>query len=273
MKRYVVSMLAGLVFVGSLVAQSDILGIGRSKYEAAKSKIDADTLVSYSNALAAAMAPLKQKGDLETFLAIQKELERVSAERTIGSTNSPVGIIVSSAVKFGNEQALKTQVLVKQYMTHLEGLMKTAMQADKINDAKEIKGEIDRVKFELADLDSKTVKVVAPAVVIMAKTNEPAKVSVKKGSFFGTWSISDNAETMEFTQNGKVIARYPDKTINEKSGGRWIYVAGSKTKIKRTCNSGAVRVYDYDSATDELVCNKQEGTAAYVLIRVDEKLK
>jgi hypothetical protein len=169
MKKCIVSILAGLMTVSALLAQTDSLSTGKLKYEAAKARIESDALASYSNSLVAAMASLKQKGDLDTFLIVRKELERISVEKTIGSTNNPAAIINFNTAKFDAEKSQKVQALTKQYVAYLEGLIKQAMLANKIDDAKRIKAELDRVKFEQADSESKSTNVTNMAVQVEQK--------------------------------------------------------------------------------------------------------
>lgn len=195
MKKHIVSVLAGLLIVSSLVAQVDSLSVSKTKYESARTKIESDAMASYSNSLVAVMATLKQKGDLDTFLAVQKELERLGIKKTLGNTNSTVSVINLNAAKYTSDVNQKLQNLIKQYIVYLEGLIKQAMVTNKIDEAKEIKIEIDRVKFEHADLESKLPKVEQSKAE--AKQAEAKKIP----SMAGKWDYAGDCN-IAITQSG-----------------------------------------------------------------------
>lgn len=153
-----VVMIAALCVL-SASAQTNSFESLKARYESAKSKIESEAFDAYSNSLVAAMAPLKQKGDLDTFLMIQNELKRLSVERMITSSNVQPEVVSVISKKIDTDENQKIATLTKQYVQYLEGLIKQLMSADKIEDAKEVKAELEKVKFLLADLESKLPKV------------------------------------------------------------------------------------------------------------------
>ncbi|MDD4869849.1 MAG: C-type lectin domain-containing protein [Kiritimatiellae bacterium] len=269
MKKCIVSILAGLITISTLLAQTDSLSVGKLKYESAKARIESDALAAYSNSLVAAMVPLKQKGDLDTFLIVRKELERISVEKTIGSTNSTAGIINLNATRCDVEKSQKVQALTKQYVAYLEGLIKQAMLANKIDDAKGIKAELDRVKFEQADSESKVVKVAEP-VADNKMTNAIVQMAQKKKtlhSVVGTWRHP----------SGYINIFYPDGRIEQKGApdysGSYEFIDEAKTKFKRTCKMGAVIMYDYNPVADTLIEGKKVGNDGLLFTRISDVME
>lgn len=217
MKKCIASILAGLMIMSTLLAQTDSLSVGKLKYESAKEKIESDALASYSNSLTTAMAPLKQKGDLDTFLTIQKELERINADKTIDSTNSSSGLIHLNATKCVTDRNQKLQNLIKQYVAYLEGLIKQAMLTNKIEDAKEIKTELDKAKFLLADLESKLPNVEQPKKAEPPTASAPIKLPKVRIS-----SRAKEYEKHHYLVVKEIMSWEKAKAACEKAGGHLV---------------------------------------------------
>lgn len=127
-----------------------------SRFEVAKSKIETACFQSYTNSLVALMGQLKQKGDLDGYLQVKAEKERLATEAVIESALTNVNRQVVEVVKKAiADRDTKLVSLMKSYVANLEAQLKQLMTADKIEEAKVVKAQIDKTKFELADLESK----------------------------------------------------------------------------------------------------------------------
>lgn len=134
----------------------------RGKYESAQAGIDrtfakqqSDVSVSYGKALVNCMASLQRKGELDSFLVLEKEEARFVAEQTIPPAEGCEDPYIKEAVarhdamlaKAAAEKKEKTVRLGQQYLARLKSLIRDLMQADRIRDAKVVQQEIKRVEF------------------------------------------------------------------------------------------------------------------------------
>jgi hypothetical protein len=191
MKRIVLSV-AACIALTALPARSAELADLKAKYDAAKVQLEAaaekqkaEKLTAYGTLLASIMTQLKQKGDLDGYLAAEKEKKRFDAEKT--TPEKPEGEYAAKAVevykasiaKVDADQAARMMALQRAYIAQLEPLIKTLMQADKIDAAKKVKEELDRVKFELAEMEVATTKAEPPKPTEPAEKGEEEKPEVR----------------------------------------------------------------------------------------------
>jgi hypothetical protein len=101
------------------------------------------------------MAQAKQKGDLESYLAIKAEEKRVLDGGLVdeGTTNS-IESVAANAKKIVAERENRIAVQLRQYISQLESLLKQSMLSDKIDEAKVVKEVLDQAKVELAGFEN-----------------------------------------------------------------------------------------------------------------------
>jgi len=108
-------------------------------------------LDGYGRSLDAIMAERQKNGDLDSCVVIRVEKKRFEVEKTVPSLSE-----VNSAFKAaaGNYFKARTGIL-KQYIGSLEALVKTEVQADRIESAQLVKEEKGKTEFILADMQTK----------------------------------------------------------------------------------------------------------------------
>jgi len=150
-------VLLAIVLPDTINAQEDKLLALQTEYQSARQKIEAAAVAEYSNSLSVAGAQLKQKGDLDNYLVLKTEQERLVVEKTVDAgTTNPNSLVASSAKKVIEARNGKIAVLLKQYIGQLDTILKQLMVADKIEDAKAVKAEKDKCNAELAVLASES---------------------------------------------------------------------------------------------------------------------
>ena len=143
----------------------------RSLFEKEMSKIDAThhttqktALDSYRKNLAVAKDKLTKNGDLEGTTAVIEEIQRFEKEGTIPQKPAdrlPSLLILlqrnyhNALVSATRMKNTDTATLIKRYLVPLEGLKKRLVQKEQLDQARKVAGEIKRVTFILADIDSK----------------------------------------------------------------------------------------------------------------------
>lgn len=104
----------------------------------------------YGKALASIMADLKKKGDLENVLILQDEQKRFDEEKTVPSLSA-----AKDSFRSATETYYKSMVVsLGQYRKVLDELIKQKVTADRIDEAKVVKAEKDKVEFMLADMQT-----------------------------------------------------------------------------------------------------------------------
>lgn len=132
----------------------------RLETEKACRKQKADALAGYGSGLTAVAEQLKQKGDLEGYLAAQQEVQRFAQQQTVvtnASSAAVAGLAEAYAVRVKKAQAdadLRNIVLQRQYVGQLDTLVKQLTKDDKIEDAKAAKRELDNAEFMLAEREA-----------------------------------------------------------------------------------------------------------------------
>jgi hypothetical protein len=128
----------------------------KTQYKAASSLIESETRASYTSALAVSGKNFRQAGDVDGVVAVEAELTRLGQGGTIdaGITNTHAGVSsVAMNSALGRDKRLG--VLMDQYMAKLDAAVKSSLQANKIEDAKLAKGELEQVRLLKSDIDSR----------------------------------------------------------------------------------------------------------------------
>ena len=209
----------------------------KAKYEAAKVQIETvlekqkeENLAAYGNLLGSILAQLKQKGDLDAYVAVEKEQKRFDAEKSM--PEKPEGEYVVKAVdayrtavaKLDAEKTAKMAAVQKAYVAQLDPLIRQLMQADKIEDAKRVKEELERVKFELAEVEAAAPKVEA----VSANAEEETKISIGRKKVV-LWNTHNGRFNDFGTTSCKVELLSGGKTVWEKKGIDVPWKAGANT--------------------------------------------
>jgi hypothetical protein len=124
-------------------------------------------LAQYGRDLDTVMADMKKKGDLDGVIVLQAEVERFKEERAV-----PVPSGAKDSVRPAAEAYYRTMVtLLQQYVAALDALVKEEVTADRIEEAKVVRLEKDKMAFMLADMQT---KLPVHEVVAAPKTGERA---------------------------------------------------------------------------------------------------
>lgn len=162
------AFVSALLFVPglSLAGKTNDLESLKTKYEAARREIRAaalkreeNVLQHYGVALDDLMGGLKQEGDLNAYLVVEDERKRFTAEGTVPTSAVPalagtIEVYRNELRSAEGERERQNAILLKKYEAALGDLIKQLMRAGKIDEAKAVKEEQDKVGFELAASDA-----------------------------------------------------------------------------------------------------------------------
>lgn len=211
--RVMGSMLVFLFACGAFAQLTNTLSGLTDKYVGARQKIETDSVSAYTNALAVAGAQLKQKADLDGYLALQEEQKRMAEKPDVeGGLTNGCKVVSDLAQKAVDEKNAKTAGFLKQHVVQLEALLKQMMVADKIDEAKQTKEALDAAKAELVGLESKAPKVEEKP---KAKTNEVSKAAAKtpvatKGELVivkATYGTTDGSKFFDVTEKLQAMVK------------------------------------------------------------------
>lgn len=156
---FLTATLASLAFAGFASAQTAVtMESLRNSYDSKLVKLQAEVntdvrLKMYDRLLQTTMAAHQKAGSLDGVLAMKKEKERLSKERTV-FTGEPDSKALSSFILEHNrewqqaetENCKKVVALSEWYIANLEVLKKQFTQQGKIDDAIIVRGEVERVR-------------------------------------------------------------------------------------------------------------------------------
>lgn len=107
--------------------------------------------VQYAKALDTIIADVKRKGDLDSLLILQDEQNRFDAQKSVPAPRS-----AKDSFRPASEAYCQAMVaLLGRYVKALDGLIKTEVTADRIQEAMIIKAEKEKAAVLLADLQTK----------------------------------------------------------------------------------------------------------------------
>ena len=125
------------------------------------------TLVAqYAKSLDAELAALKKKGDLDNYLLVQAEAERLSKESSVPLPKDAKAAFKELCTAHYQRWAL----LTRQYLQALDALIKAELIAGRIESAKESKTEKEKISACLEAMDIPAEEVAAP---VKSKPKEP----------------------------------------------------------------------------------------------------
>jgi hypothetical protein len=212
MKTLVLAVLM-VVLSQVAVAQGDMT----KQYESARKQIELSGVASYSNSLSVLAIQLKKAGDLDNYLLAQAEQKRLARDPSVaaGATNT-CRVVSEVAQRVLSGQNARLVALLRAYVAALGDLVKTSMQADKIEEAKAAKDMMTAAQFEIADIETKLPKVEEAKTNgvegVVADTNKTSKLlsgGKKLEIIKATWGIDKRqADITEFlreiVRNGKL---------------------------------------------------------------------
>ena len=247
-----------LLFCASAISSTSVKAVSlqmvplKASYESnlqvvVRSDVTADCIARYSKKLDSIADGFKQEGNLDGVVAVRDEKKRCETEKTVPAESVPniLPAIAKARVEYQQSTARaeidknrKILALADGYANSLEALKKQLTQQDKIEEATEVKQEIERLRasaevtsaqFTLADLASKapppptaSVKSSIPAPAAWAPSSahapKPAKLhrTVACRGINGAW-----AKTTMSIKAGDTV------TITAK--GAWKCTGNSKT--------------------------------------------
>lgn len=148
----------------------------KAKYESAMNQVEkdfdkqmSDALTAYGAGIDASMKSMKQKGDLDAYLAVEKEKTRYGIEKTVPDPCPAVDSIVKLVAAYQvatntveTNTLARSVAIQKQYVAQYDALIKKLVQGDKIDDAKKVKEERERLQLALAENESRFSKSASP---------------------------------------------------------------------------------------------------------------
>jgi hypothetical protein len=235
MKLMLALMTLTLPMLSVLAQASSPLAALEAQYKAASSLLEAEARGSYASALAVSGKNFRQAGDVDGVVAVEAELIRLGKGGVIdaGITNAYAGV---SSVAMNSVQGRdkKLGVLIDQYLAKLDAAVKSSLQANKIEDAKRAKSELERVRLLKSDIDSKLAMQgggasdpkVAPTVPDPPKKTAPADSVEFKGHHYKYVSEVVTWDTANMRCNGMgghlvTIADAEENKFILSLGGAW----------------------------------------------------
>lgn len=205
------------IAVSSVAQQTNPLDAYRQSYE----KHEQAYLIRYEQTLDKIVAGLKKAGDLDNLLIVQTEKKRFDSEKTAPPLKDAKDSFRPAAEVYFQAMAL----LQEQYVKTLDELIKNEVKADRIEQAKLIKVEKDKISLSLANMKSNLPanKTVKPAGIQTTITTKTVAVETRE-TFLGTWMVSyPDGTQINFTLS-------PDGTALKTPGnipGRWTIRQGA----------------------------------------------
>ena len=207
MPAFVFILLLGL----SAYAAEKTLGSYKSLFERETSKIEAadrtsrkTALSTYGKNLAEAKEALQNRGDLDGTIAANDEIKRFEKERT-GPPPALEGyppLLVriqkeyhGASLEAEQLKSKNTVYLIKRYLVPLEGLKKQLVRQGEFGEAQKVSGEMKRVEFILAELESRM-----PMPEVKPEANRVDSVAVSDGR--AVWISKDATYTASSVYSG-----------------------------------------------------------------------
>ena len=197
------------------------------------SSTSTDGLARYGKSLDGIADALKKDGDLDGVVAVREEKRRFDAEKTV-PTESAADVIPAiakarsdyhqSCAKGDIENSKRILALADSYAANLETLKKQLTQQDKIEEATEVKQEIDRLRsspevtsaqFVIADLTAKT----APATTTPKAKSDTSPSAPQKSSKTRKAIESKGDSSGEWTRT--MLAIKTGDTVTISASGSW----------------------------------------------------
>jgi len=194
-----VALAAGRLMAGTaneLAALATNCAAEKTRIAGAYEQQKANAFAAYRQSIDGQMLAVKKQGDLDNYLALQAEKKRIATETTINTNDVPAlaGLVTQyqkALLDAANARDKATINLLHQYIARLTTLMQNNTRADRLEDAKLVRDELQAVKTELTFLEadlpselSKPTPPVQPAPAQLTPAEDPAK------AISGTWTFT-----------------------------------------------------------------------------------
>ncbi|MBM4163989.1 MAG: C-type lectin domain-containing protein [Lentisphaerae bacterium] len=128
----------------------------KTLYKAGSSQLEAESKSAYVSALGLVRRTFIQSGDVDGVEAVDAEITRLEKGGMLdaGTTNANTGVsAVALRHVLGHDKKLSGWM--DQYMKKLETAVKSSLQANKIEEAKLWKAELERIRLIKSEIDSR----------------------------------------------------------------------------------------------------------------------
>jgi hypothetical protein len=180
---------------------------------------------AYRQSVDGQMLAVKQQGDLDGYLALQAEKKRLATETTITTNAGPAlaGLVAQyqkALLDAANARDKATITLLHQYIARLTTLMQNDTRADRLEDARAVRDELQAAKTELtfleADLPADLPK---PTPSVQPTPAQPAAADDLAKTVAGTWTFTWRSNGRSGTDT---VVLDPDGTAScIKDTGTW----------------------------------------------------
>lgn len=187
MKSMIVGLVSLVVVWSVQAGPSNTLDSVKGSYEAQRQGL----LAGYGKSLDTVLAAMKKAGDLNGVLAVNDEKSRFEAERVVPVASNGVLKAIGD-VQLAYQHSVVS--LMKRYVAALDGLVKDMVKQDRIAEAKDAKAEINKVLFEIADLETKTPQVEKKSTpdTKVSAIDRAKEMKGKSDAIVGRWTITVN---------------------------------------------------------------------------------
>ncbi|MEI8243922.1 MAG: hypothetical protein WCI17_11685 [bacterium] len=219
-----ISLLAALLLAAPAPAQTaaaPTLENLKVTYEKARKIIDAGleqqkaaARVSYGKAVEESMTAYRLKGDLDTYLLLEKARKDVEGGAPVPAADAEglhaglvqaAGIYQKGMAGAEAEKARRMSVLLGRYMANLQDLMKRLMMQEKIEEAKVVNEELERARAARSALPEAEkpapAATAAPPAAAATVAAAPAREKEDYPAIAGSWN-EENGGTHVISQNG-----------------------------------------------------------------------
>ena len=232
-------ILAGLAVLGGVLV-SGLLMAGttnelyklKAGYADEKARIDGaygqqttNVFAAYRQSVDALRLALKEQGDLDGCIVLDAEKQRVAAESTVNTNSVPAlaGVVAQYRKTLLDATGARDRARVnlqRQYVGRLTALMQNDTRADRLDDARAVRDELQTAKTDLVFLeaDAPEASTKPPDVQVPAQSS-PADDFAK--TFPGTWKFTwrnmgrSGMDTVIFSADGTTSC------LKDGSLGRW----------------------------------------------------
>ena len=234
-------LLCGVLVASQLMAgKSNELETLRAGYAAEKTRISntyeqqkTNALATYRQSVASQMAAAKKAGDLDRYLVLEAEKNRLDRESTIRADDAPALETLVAQYQKAMQAATSTRdkaivTSLRQHVDRLTTLMQDYTRGDRLEDAKIVREEMREAKSELTFLEADTPGGTPALTTQPASNAAPATASAADDmakSIAGTWKVTwrdmsrESYEVLIFDEDGTFVNQKNPYSTQE--GGRW----------------------------------------------------
>ena len=174
--KVILALLVSVISVAGMAQQTNTLDTLKQTFEKHKLIL----MAQYGKDLDAGLSVLKTKGDLDNVLILQGELKRFDAEGAVPAPKDAKDAFRPAAIAYCQSMVS----LMGKYTKALEAAIKEEVAADRIEEAKLIKAEKEKVGSMLTDAQaSLPVKEISQAEKPKQETHIPAALVFKPKTY------------------------------------------------------------------------------------------